>query len=138
VAWRLNTTDQRPDGIFSALYSDETRLGVTLEHAYEDADGNWRPKLPRGATYRCRRGMHRLSHYNKGEPFETFEVMDVPGHSGILFHPGNFNRDSDGCLLTGSELKTESSEWWVTQSSATFRRFMQTLSGIDEFELTVE
>lgn len=137
MAWRLNTTDQRPDGIFSELYSDETRLGVTLEHAFEDRDGNWRPKLPRGVTYTCRRGMHRLDHYNKGEPFETFEVMDVPGHSGILFHPGNFNRDSDGCILTGSELKTENSEWWVTQSRDTFRRFMQTLSGIDEFELEV-
>lgn len=138
MSWRLSTTSYRGDGIYSELYSDETRFCVTLEHAYEDADGNWRPKLLRGATYTCRRGIHRLGHYNGGEPFETFEVMGVPGHTGILFHPGNFNRDSDGCLLTGTQVKTANSEWWISESGNTFRHLMQTLFGIDEFELTVE
>jgi hypothetical protein len=136
MSWLLGTTDYRADGIFSVLYSGETTFCVILEHAF-DHDGAWLPKLPRGVTYTCRRGMHRLDHYNKGEPFETFEVMNVPGHSGILFHPGNFNHNSDGCLLTGAELKTENSEWWITQSGDTFARFMQALAGIDEFELEV-
>lgn len=138
MAWALYTTDSRQDGIFGELYQNGELFGVTLEHAYEDIDNDtWLPKLLRGATYTCRRGMHRLEHYNKGEPFETFEVMNVPGHSGILLHVGNFNRDSDGCILLGVKLDRTNADWWITESRTTFAKFMKALDGVDEFELEV-
>lgn len=84
------------DGIFSDLFQGlGTGLELTtLEHAYpirnrESID--YAPKIPNG-IYTCVRGMHQLEH---GWPFETFEVTGVAGHSGILFHIGNFNADSD-------------------------------------------
>jgi hypothetical protein len=138
VSWILTTTDSREDGIFSELHQDDELFAVTLEHAYQQLDGTWAPKLPRGDVYQCERGMHILEHYNHGEPFETFEITGVSGHSGILFHPGNLNKDSDGCLLLGEKLVTlKSGVWMVIKSQLTFNRFMNTLDGVNEFTLEV-
>lgn len=134
--WLLRTIAYRPDGVFSELYNGADLFCSTLEHAYQN-EVAWIPKIPRGATYTCKRGMHNLVTYNKGLPFETFEVTGVAGHTGILFHPGNFNRDSSGCILVGKELK-QGVEWWITHSKDQFASFMKTLEGIDEFSLRVE
>lgn len=134
MVWMLQTTDERPDGIFGVLYLNSERFCATLEHAFENASGNFFPKLPRGYTYTCVRGMHQLEH---GPPFETFEITGVPGHSGILFHVGNYNRDSDGCCLLGESICTDSGDWWVNHSIATFKRFMAANADVDEFDLEV-
>lgn len=135
MGWLLATDEIRPDGVFSTLYQNGEKLCVTLEHAFEDADGNFAPKLPRGATYSCKRGTHQLEH---GGPFVTFEITGVAGHSGILFHIGNFNKDSDGCVLVGENVHTESSAWWIDDSLVTFQKLMAALADVDEFDLTVE
>ena len=136
--WQLVTDDYRADGIFSTLFNDNASFCRTLEHAYEDAEGNWYPKLKRGATYKCVRGMHTLEHYNQGRPFECFEITGVPGHTGILLHVGNLNRDSDGCVLLGNKVVTlNSQQWMVQRSQDTFSKFMSLLDGIDEFDLEV-
>lgn len=144
--WLLRTTAYRPDGIFSELYQGAALFCVTLEHAFESVDDKGPvPKLPRGATYPCRRGtgpaeggLHVLKHYNKGLPFDTFEICEVPGHSGILFHPLNFNRESDGCVGTGREIQRDPADWWITHSQDTFAKLMSALEGVDEFELEVQ
>lgn len=135
MKWHLRTTDYRADGIFGTLWLDDTQFCRTLEHAYASGD-EFVPKLPRGATYLCKRGQHRLDHYNKGQPFSTFEITGVPGHSGILFHVGNFNKDSDGCVLMGAEL-VYGDPWWISQSILTFQTFLHMTEGIDSFELEV-
>ena len=116
------------NGIFGELHSESgSKLAVTLEHSYE-----CKPKLPNG-SYICQRGIHRLaSHLD--QPFVTFEIMNVPGHTGILFHPGNTNDNSEGCVLLGAEIQENS----ITKSRVTFDNFMDLLEGEDQFELTVE
>jgi hypothetical protein len=137
--WLLRTTAYRPDGIFSELYQDATLFCVTLEHSYKEPgmDGKWLPKIARGATYTCKRGMHSLEHYNGGKEFETFEVTGVEGHSGLLFHPGNVNANSIGCVLPGRELRQDPAGWWITRSQDAFSTLMSALEGVDEFELEV-
>jgi len=95
----------RPDGIFGELVdSDGNIIAQTLEHAYgNDADG-WIPKIIDG-EYLCVRGMHRL--HNKTEDFETFEITGVEGHTNLLFHCGNYDNDSDGCVLLGLGIGSE-------------------------------
>ena len=134
--WLISTTDYRADGIFSEFYQDDELFCRTLEHAYPN-DGSYVPKLPRGATYTCVRGMHTLEHYNGGKPFETFEITNVPGRTGILFHPGNTNKDSDGCVCTGMTLISDKT-WMIQRSQDAFSRFMSAMSGVDEFQLRVE
>lgn len=119
-------------GIYSVLRRTDTltRIAITLEHAYPDT-GSFFPKLPPG-DYRCVRGLHTLKH--SLAPFETFEVMDVPGHKGILFHVGNYNYDSFGCILVGFARQGN----MIIESKAAFHDFMKLQDGVDIFNLMVE
>lgn len=117
-------------GIFGTLSSDDNiEICKTLEHSYGLSDG-FLPKV-RNGIYPCKRGIHNLS---KGTPFETFEVMRVPGHSGILFHSGNYNEDSDGCILIGEEIEND---MMLLRSHLAFMSFMSILKGVESFSLTI-
>lgn len=120
------------NGIFGYLRdaSDYTPLCVTLEHAYPDGT-SFAPKLPEG-IYRCQRGYHQLDHMKA--PFQTFEVRNVPGHSGILFHIGNYNKDSSGCILLG-QAKIDN---MLTHSGEAFSDFMQYMKEIETFLFNVQ
>jgi len=123
------------DGIFGELHSEQSHLICeTLEHAYLHGD-TYFAKIPPGG-YICKRSQHRL--HGMQEDFETFEVMGVPGHTGLLFHWGNFNRDSEGCILLGEAIKiTEDKEEMLTNSRRAFASFMALQDGSDEFTLIV-
>lgn len=129
----------RPDGVFSELQDDSgNHVAMALEHAF-NVDGSWIPKLSPG-VYGCHRGPHRLE--GMTIPFETFEVMGVPPFrgcpvSGILFHWGNWDRDSDGCILLGRA--EQGSQWgeMITASRLLFKSFMSLNADVDQFTLTV-
>lgn len=124
----------RPDGVFSTLTNDLGEVvAFTLEHSYDNL-----PKLQPGA-YTCVRGQHQLHHMTA--PFETFEIKGVIGHSNILFHWGNYNADSDGCVLLGEKVvpaaKAANAALMVTNSKVTFAKFMELQQGVDSFTLSV-
>lgn len=126
----LTRKEFRPDGIFSELHSEMgEELAITLEHAYPLLAA-FVPKLPNG-TYTCRRGMHRL--HGMAEDFETFEITGVPGHTGMLFHCGNKNSDSDGCVLLGMDREGP----MILKSRIAFAKFMELQKGVEEFQLIV-
>ena len=125
----LRRVDKRPDGIMSELYCRGKVIANTMEHSY---DGQ--PKLSDG-VYTCVRGTHRL---HNGIPFVTFEVTGVPGHSGILFHVGNWNKDSDGCILVGDAVVDSSQGRMITNSKVMFADLMALQAGVDSFTLTVK
>jgi hypothetical protein len=121
----LKRTESSPDGIFGVL-SDPTgkQVAVTLEHSFGD-----RPAITPGA-YLCVRGSHILKGMDL--PFETFEITNVPGHTGILFHVGNFNQDSSGCVLLGKSVVKN----MITHSLVAFLNFMELQQG-STFWLTI-
>lgn len=114
------------EGVFGVL-SDEAgvRLCDTCEHSY-----GLRPKLQPG-TYKCVRGMHQL---HSGPPFNTFEVTGVAGHAGILFHKGNTEKDSEGCILVGDRYKDK---YEILGSRSAFEDLQNEWNGINEFSLVV-
>jgi hypothetical protein len=133
---KLRRSDFLMTGIFGELESDdESLLLQVLEHSYPIQEGgasfstNWAPKVPPG-QYTCVRGTHRLIH---GAPFETFEVTNVPGHTGVLFHPGNTESDSEGCLLLG--LSREKNI--ISHSLAAFEKFIECQIGCDSFMIDI-
>lgn len=84
--------------------------------------------------------MHRL--HGMTEDFETFEVLGVPDFqgnpvTGLLFHWGNWNKDSEGCILTGEAETSSAQGMMVTASRDKFAAFMQLHEGEDTFQLTV-
>lgn len=121
----LVRTEYTADGIFGELRDGfGTRLCYTLEHSY---DG--KPKVPAG-LYKCVRGMHAL---RPGHPFVTFEITGVEGHKGILFHPGNTEEDSKGCVLVGSQRAGRA----LLKSRLAFNCLMGLLEGLNFCDLFV-
>jgi hypothetical protein len=78
----------------------------------------------------------------------TYEVMDVPGRSRILFHPGNTEEDTEGCVLLGmtlgvlavrhdEETGRPNKKLAVLKSRIAFEKFMTWMGGDEEAELVV-
>jgi len=53
-------------------------------------------------------------------------VLDVPGFEGILIHPGNEPRDTEGCILIGENHET--GKGWITNSAVTLIKFREKMS----------
>lgn len=131
----LQRTEFRADGIFSELRdAGGEHIAVTLEHSYHDGLGAFVPKLIDG-RYSCVRGIHTLEGLGA---FETFEITKVPGHTRILFHVGNFNSDSSGCVLLGLGISQLNSQQMITSSRIAFEKFLEFQEGIDQFMLIVK
>jgi len=125
----LKRKEFRADGIFSELLNEAGELlAYTLEHSFDE-----KPKLNDG-VHKCVRGIHKL---HDQKPFETFEILGVPGHTGILFHVGNFNKDSDGCVLLGTGVAEVPQGQMITNSRVAFTKFLVMLENINEFTLEV-
>jgi len=131
----LQRRDVGPGGAFSTLTDAEgSILCLTCEHTYRQDDGTWTPKIPPG-IYTCRRGTHQLE---GGDPFQTFEVTGIDGHSGLLFHKGNTEADSHGCILVGMVRGLLDGQPAVLKSALAFDRLMAWADQDDEFLLTVK
>lgn len=133
----LKRTKFEKDGIFSELLlNDGSFFCYTLEHAYGNQDETvFVPKIYNG-IFKCVRGIHQLE--KSPRPFETFEITEVAGHTNILFHTGNFNTDSEGCVLVGESILTNKNGLsMLADSRLTFDRFMRLQSQVNEFSLLV-
>lgn len=128
---KLTRQAKRLDGIFSELTDEKGNfIAVTLEHSY-----NGEPKLYDG-QFKCVKGLHQL---HVGNKFETFEITGVHDHTGILFHVGNYNNDSDGCVLVGTDVKDmTNSTRMITHSMIAFSKLMALLEKVQEFTLVVK
>ena len=97
-------------------------------------------RIPAG-TYKCVR-----TQYIKGG-YETFEITYVSGRTRILFHRGNTEEDTEGCILLGTtvgvlKVKDEDSGEWVHKLSVLNSRtahtaFMHRYKGMDSFWLDI-
>jgi hypothetical protein len=63
--------------------------------------------------------------------------MDVPGRSYILFHKGNTDDNTEGCILLGQYYGKLAGNRAILNSGNTFDEFMKILDGYDEFSLTI-
>jgi hypothetical protein len=125
---QLNRIRKDPTGVYSELLDqDGYRICYTLEHSYQ-IGSQWDAKLQPG-TYKCVKGTHQL---HDGVGFQTFEVTGVIGHSGILFHKGNLEKDSEGCLLVGIIMQNDQ----MVSSGLAFDKFLN-LMGDQDFMLEV-
>lgn len=77
----------------------------------------------------------------------TYEVTKVPGRSHILFHAGNTEEDTEGCLLVGNAYGALSrqdedgggvmTKWAVVDSKRAFQRFRDVLGATPSFPLEI-
>lgn len=127
---RITTGDQ---GTFGVLVFEDIPFALSLEREWlhnrpsvGDVPGSC---IPAG-EYICKR-------VNSPRFNNTFEVTDVPNRSHILFHKGNLDDDSRGCILVGEEFGQLGSSSGIKSSKAGYNEFMAIMSNDDEFRLII-
>jgi uncharacterized protein DUF5675 len=119
-----------PEGAFGVLMQWGIPFATTLERTYELAGKQQFTKIPTG-IFPC-----RSRYYLRGN-YDTYEVMEVPGHFALLFHKGNVENDSDGCILVGQGYGNVYQKPGVIRSMDGFHEFMRRTEGKPEFFLRV-
>lgn len=123
-------------GVFGKLVSDDgSSIFATLEHAYPvlgpSAGKEWIAKLAPG-KYTCHK--RKSPHFG----YTVFVIENAPPFQGaavnyIEIHIGNYNNDSEGCILIGVKAGTG----MIEDSIPAFHHFMELQKDVDTFELTV-
>ena len=128
-------------GIFGTLENDDKTLFLsTLEHAFEVKENQvststaYMPIVQPG-QYTVVLGTHQLDHGGPKQLYCIQGVVDVKGnsHSGICFHIGNYNKDTDACVLLGMARLND----MITMSEKAFDLFMAYMKDVDSFQLIV-
>lgn len=121
--------EEGPEGTFGVLKIDKRLSCMTLEP--KDALNKQNIScIPAPQQYMCKKLMSRFG--------ETFKVVDVLGRTGILFHAGNFLGDTEGCILLGQYIDKLRGERGIFNSGNTFKRFMEKMTDVGEFLLTID
>lgn len=120
--------ERSADGVFGVLTLNNQAVCLTLERPWLDNRQNVSCIPP--DIYQCKR-------VDSPKFKETFEVLNVPGRSDILFHIGNTIDDSLGCILPGSKFGELKGKRGVLESGAAFFEFMTALAGVDFFPLQI-
>lgn len=133
---RVSMTD---DGVIGVLLSGVYPICLTLEEEWKD-NAKGISCIPAG--------IYTVKRVTTPKHGETFTVTGVPGRDAILFHPGNTEEDTMGCVLTGMEysyLKVldeeegiKVSKLAVLRSKEAFALFMDACKGKEQFQLNVK
>lgn len=110
--------------ILGTLYDGDKILARSLENPYRESSKD--SAIPTG-KYRCTKddtGIHRY-----------WKLLNVPGRSNIESHPGNFEADTEGCIIYGKSWSIMKNQLSVTDSVATFVRLKKILP--DNYELEI-
>lgn len=125
----LRRETSKVNGTLGILSINKKIFCCTLEESDEENTSNI-SSIPTG-QYICRR-------YSSERYKNTFEVIQVTGRSGILFHAGNTEKDTAGCIILGQHFgKLKSCERAILNSGKTFEEFMEKLDDVFEFHLTI-
>lgn len=122
-------------GMFSALFDGDEFLCTALERPWKnnDSEVSCIPPAPgeEMCKYLCKRGTWP-------KHGETFEVTGVKGRTDILFHKGNYQGDSMGCILLGSGFALINGQLAISASGDAYAWFHRHLKGENEFTLIVK
>jgi len=114
---------------FGVLLLNKSVFCVTLEPRDEE-NAPFISSIP-AQQYLCRR-------YESDKFGKTWEVMNVPERSSILFHPGNVAEDTEGCIILAQHYGKLREGRAVLNSGRTFSEFMLSTRGWPLLHLTVK
>lgn len=124
---RIVRYSETEDGTFGVMEYNGQPFCMTLE---PNDRGNGRNSCIPAGRYQVHRH-HGLKYKN------TWAVMDVPNRSAVLFHIGNIENDTVGCILLGKSLGTVKRKMAVVTSSRTFEAFMKLSKQSEGLILTI-
>jgi hypothetical protein len=88
------------------------------------------PIIPAGKTYKC------ATYKGDSRDYVVYQILNVPGHTYVEIHPGNWAKDTKGCILLGEWFGVVQGVLGINQSKHEFNEFMSSLKG-EPFELEV-
>ncbi len=100
---------------------------VTLEPPWKNNE-DFISCIPTG-KYDCKR-------YSSHDYPNTWEIVGVQDRDFVLFHVGNYPRDTEGCILLGTNFAIKRDAIW--NSGAAVKMFMDLTRPLARFGLTVE
>ena len=63
-------------------------------------------------------GKYTIKRYTSKKYKYAFEVLDVKGRYSILIHKGNYQRDTEGCILVGATHKDIDKDGYIDVTSS--------------------
>jgi len=119
-------------------YTEHGTFGVLLDGGIPFALTLERPWLNNERNTSCIPvGLFACQRFSSASHKDTFQILDVPARSGILFHTGNIIEHSAGCILIGEEFGLLHKRPAVLSSRKGFDEFMTRLQGQNTFELLI-
>lgn len=82
-------------------------------------------------------GNYLCERYTSPRYKETFIILDVYHRDRVLFHIGNFLRDTDGCVCVGLSFGQPGESALIRDSRIAFERFMDAFSDYRVFNLRI-
>jgi hypothetical protein len=122
---RITRVERSEDGIIGVLTIDGKADCFTLQPDERDQHFS----IPVG-NYLCKR-------FHGTKYPDTFEIC-IPGHTALLFHAGNREEDTDGCILLGEEVGELNGKRAVLASGKAFCEFMKKMGDDQEFNLVIQ
>lgn len=131
----LQREDSTDDGTYGTLRFPDGTVLNTLELPWRDNAPKMSSVAP--GTYDCK--MRGTTSFG-----ESYEVMNVPGRSGVLIHAGNsagsadkgMKADSQGCILLGMGRAMKGTQKVITASKPAMNMFHEKM-GKQPFKLTI-
>ena len=116
------------------LFHDGLRIAYTLEPGWADLDA---PKVPSGFYHCVRHGSRKFGQTwaFEGETVTHWATIGIP-RSAVLFHRGNVDEETEGCVLVGLKRGELNGEPAVLQSREAMAA-LRDLIGDHEFYLTI-
>ena len=124
----IRITSSMTQGTRGVMLIDRQPQCLTLELP-------WRMNVPFESC--IPEGEYLCERYMSARYKETYIVLGVYSRDAILFHPGNFLEDTDGCIIPGSSFGAPNARPLVVSSRYAFNQMMDRLRGRDEFHLTI-
>jgi hypothetical protein len=129
VELTLKRTYQEKETLGILLLKDGTELVKTLELPDKNNQA-FISCIPEG-NYAVKRTIHP-------KHGECFQIMDVPGgRTDVLFHVANTVKDIEGCVAVGIIYGILAGLTAVLESEVAYKKFMDYLTGVSEFYLTI-
>ena len=123
---RVSSLDE---GTFGVMLFDGKPFAVTGERPWRDNQKSV-SCIPTG-MYLCKR-------YKSEKYPDTFEIMNVPNRTYVLFHQGNFPlEDSEGCVLVAEKFNEVDGKVAVLESKHGFEEFKRNLKDVCTFMLQI-
>ena len=119
-------------------YSHIGTLGKIVHHGREYYTVE-RPWIDNKINVSCiPEGQYKCFRYSSKKYPETFQVVDVPNWTTILFHVANWPVNVKGCIGLGLKLFPPRSGFGVVQSKNAMARFLVDMQSVEFFDLEIK